>query len=76
MGGFFFFFEWVLGLLYMSIIRTMITRLTPILTLTAGDFFFFLHYQNKTTNVLINYYEVFLLGFCCYFVKVQSLLLP
>ena len=30
---------------------------------------FFLHYQNKTTNVLINYCEVFL-DFCCCFVKV------
>ena len=32
---------------------------------------FFLYYQNRTTNVLINYCAVFLLGFCCCFVKVQ-----
>ena len=32
---------------------------------------FFLYYQNKTTTVLINYCKVFLLGFCCCFVKVQ-----
>jgi len=36
---------------------------------------FFLYYQNRTTNILINYCEVFLLGFCCYFVKVQPLYL-
>ena len=36
---------------------------------------FFLYYQNGTTNILINYCEVFLLGFCCYFVKVQPLYL-
>ena len=30
---------------------------------------FFLHYQNKTTNVLIKYCEVFLSSFCCCFVK-------
>ena len=35
---------------------------------------FFLYYQNWTTTILINYYEVFLLG-CCYFVKVQPLFL-
>ena len=34
---------------------------------------FFLYYQNRTTNILINYCEVFLLGFCCCFVKVQPL---
>ena len=38
------------------------------------EYLFFLYYQNKTTNVLINYCEVFL-DFCCCFVKVQSLFL-
>ena len=32
---------------------------------------FFLHYQNRTTNVLIKYCEVFLLGFCYCFRQVQ-----
>ena len=32
---------------------------------------FFLHYQNRTTNVLIKNCEVFLLGFCCCFRHVQ-----
>ena len=38
------------------------------------EYLFFLYYQNKTTNVLINYCEVFL-DFCCCFVKVQPLFL-
>ena len=32
---------------------------------------FFLHYQNRTTNILIKHCEVFLLGFCCCFRHVQ-----
>ena len=36
---------------------------------------FFLYYQNRTTNVLINYCEIFLFGFCCCLVKVQPLFL-
>ena len=32
---------------------------------------FFLHYQNRTTNVLIKHCGVFLLGFCCCFRHVQ-----
>ena len=36
---------------------------------------FLLYYQNRTTNILINYCEVLLLGFCYCFVKVQPLFL-
>ena len=36
---------------------------------------FLLYYQNRITNILIDYCEVLLLGFCYCFVKVQPLFL-
>ena len=68
---------------FLNLFKSLTTRLKCNSTPTVGEFIFldcvisplllenlfFLHYQNRTTNALIKYCEVFLLGFCCCFVK-------